>query len=1081
MRIYHNTRNIEYRYPFGALEVKDTAMLSVDVWDMECSVLCRIWIDGEGESILPMGETVSEGRRRFSVTIKRENPCIIWYSFVIKGTDEYGNERTWYLGAAEGAVSGEGVVYDHEPPSFQITVYRERKVPSWYKEGIVYQIFPDRFARGSDWKELFEKNISAHPNGPVRRIEEDWDKIPEYEKNEAGRVIAWDFYGGTLSGITEKLDYLKDLGITVLYLNPVFEAASNHRYDTGDYMRIDPLLGGDEAFAELISEADKRGISVILDGVFNHTGCDSIYFNKYGNYDSCGAYGNEDSPYRNWYVFNDTEAGYECWWGVDDLPNVNEEDPSYQEFIYKGEDSVIARYLKAGVKGFRLDVADELPDEFIAGIKETLVNTRPDGVLIGEVWEDASNKISYGKLRKYLQGYELDAPMNYPLLDTVHGFLRYEITARQACGNLLSLKENYPPEALYSCLNLMGSHDRPRIMTLMGGAPAEKDVPVNERRTLRLDDSQKGIAKGRIWLMSLLQMTLPGVPCIYYGDEAGMEGYADPYNRGAYPWGNEDPDLMTIYRNTITLRRMFPEFIKGGFEPFAVNDDVLGHTRRLEDSAVTVLVNRSRSESYEVRVPAYGKYAFEVVGGQELKREGDEVIIRLWPFGSAVIAFGNEEGCGRRPDPGCGVLCHLTSLPEDGIRDFIDFLHDSNMKYWQILPLNPTDEYGSPYAGTSAFAGNTDLLSKSEDELKADEKKCLEDSASYELFEQFIRDNDNWLLPYAAFRALKKRFDGALWKDWPDKYRTYSPGLIDDEEIKEDAHFFMYCQYAFEKWWKEIKEYANEKGVLIIGDMPMYVSYDSADVWAAPDLFTIDDTGSCSEVAGVPPDYFAEEGQLWGNPLYRWDRMKEDGYTWWIRRLARMFGLYDITRLDHFRGFESFWSVPAGKKAKEGKWLYGPGTDLFKKAYEKLGQLPVIAEDLGSITPGVRSLLYQTGFPGTDVLQFSDSDPMTGYRPVPGKIAYTGTHDNETLYGWCEKRYPDEEPAAAWKKLMNNFYASDADVKIVPIQDLIGLGNEARMNVPGKAEGNWSFKVPEGYKNCVDLEGLGFPDVPGIK
>ncbi|MGM9521814.1 MAG: 4-alpha-glucanotransferase [Oscillospiraceae bacterium] len=1068
MRAYHNSRVADYRTPYGALPLGDSVELSIDIWDEpEAQCTCRVWIDGKGEQLFPMEKRELSGHLRFKCTLTPEEPELIWYSFIIKTP-----EGEWRCGAKDGHTGGESVVKDWEPASFQITVYKPRKVPDWYKNGVVYQIFPDRFCRGEDWRELAEEALSEERSGPGHALCEDWYSTPCYEKDENGRVTRWDFYGGTLSGIKEKLGYLKGLGVTVIYLNPIFKASSNHRYDTGDYMKVDPMLGGDEAFEELVRAADEQGISIILDGVFNHTGCDSRYFNKYENYDSLGAWQSKRSPYRSWYRFDDSPAGYECWWGVDDLPNLEENDPRLRELIFAGKDSVVRHWLRKGAKGWRLDVADELPDDFIAGIKSAVTDVRPeDGLLLGEVWEDASNKISYGKLRRYLLGSELDSAMNYPLLDALHGFILGKLPAEALCETLESLKENYPPEAFYSSLNLMGSHDRPRIMTIMGGAPDAETLTEEERKSFRLSDGARGLAKGRIWLMTLIQMTMPGVPCIYYGDEAGLEGYADPYNRGAFPWGREDTDLTGIYRNAVSLRRLYPVFISGDFEPFYDGENVFGFFRDSEDGHAAVLVNRSISESRTVTIPARGGSAAELVGGIPVTIEDGKASLTLGPMGSAVILFLKKESLGAPMPKGAGVLCHITSVPNrDGpgnigkpAMEFVDFLASAGQKYWQILPVNPTDEHGSPYAGASAFAANISLLPEDEEQLR-------------ELFSQFVpeadyalfcAENSQWLVPYAAFTALRRKFGGKMWKDWPEKYRHYDPVLLQEPEIFCEAEFQKFCQFRFETMWKKLRAYAKEKGVMIIGDLPMYVSEDSADVWAQPELFTVDGDGHTTSCAGVPPDYFAKDGQHWGNPLYRWDVMKDNGYDWWMRRLQRVFSLYDYVRLDHFRGFESYWSIPAGERASKGAWLFGPGTELFEKARSRFGPLPVLAEDLGLITPAVRGLVASCGFPGTDVLQFYNGDPLSEYIPPEGKIAYSGTHDNQTLIGWCMERYPELDPAEAAQKLMDKVLESRAEVAILPLQDVLGLDDSARMNTPGTTGTNWTWQAKkEGFKDA---------------
>lgn len=1065
MKGYHNSREIEYRNPFGAINVGSTVYIRMDLWDNAgAKVSLRTWIDGAGEKLYEMEPEEKDEYVSFSVKITPDDVGIVWYSFLITRAD---NTTMWY-GTKENTTGGEGQLYFVNPPSFQLTVSRERKVPDWYKKGIAYQIFPDRFCRGEGFEERVEEALKMQKNGPAKRFVEDWDTPVSYEKTPEGRISTWDFYGGNLEGIKEKLPYLEDLGITVLYINPIFEAASNHRYDTGDYMKLDAMLGKEGDFEEFCKEAKKHGISVILDGVFSHTGCDSRYFNKYGNYDTLGAFQSEDSEYREWYRFGE-DGKYDCWWGVDDLPNVEEMTESYRKFIYENKDSVIRKWLRAGAKGWRLDVADELPDEFIKGIKESMISELGDeSVLLGEVWEDASNKISYGVLRKYLLGDELDAVMNYPFRDSAQRFVLGKIDAVSMYESMMSLYENYPRENFYSSLNLIGSHDRIRAITYMGEAPDATEMSDEEKRNFRLTDDKLGMAKGRMWMLALMQMTMPGVPCIYYGDEAGMQGYEDPYNRGTYPWGSEDKDLMTIYHNTIGLRKLFPIFTDGSFEPFYDGTEVFGYTRELDGEYAVVLFNNSKCNSNKVELPAYGGVASELISGRTLEYEEDKVIVSLYPSDAAIVYFGKEKPLGKKMEKGNGILCHITSLPNkngpgniyEPAYKFIDYLADMKQKYWQILPVNPTDAHGSPYAGASAFAGNISLLGKTVDELEKEFEDWKENGDEI-AYRAFVKENDDWLKPYAMYMAVKEKNENVALQHFPEGYRRYDEKMYNDKALKERAEFHMYCQYVFETAWHKVREYAADKGISIIGDMPMFVSADSADVWAEPKYFSVDEEGYIKEQAGVPPDYFAKDGQLWGNPVYNWEELEACGYDWWMRRLKRAFGLYDYVRLDHFRGFEAYWSVPERCTAVKGKWKYGPGRKLFEKAYSIFGPLPVLAEDLGLITPGVRGLVAGCGVLGTDVMQFSDYDPMDGYNPPEHKVVYSGTHDNQTLIGWCKDRYPDKEPEECAEKLLENLYECDADVKIVPLQDILGLDDEARMNVPGTTGKNWSWQAKE--------------------
>ena len=721
------------------------------------------------------------------------------------------------------------------------------------------------------------------------------------------------------------------------------------------------------------------------------------------------------------------------------------------------------KWLKAGAKGWRLDVADELPDDFIAGIKSAVVETLGDeGLLMGEVWEDASNKISYGQLRRYFLGDELDTVMNYPLRDALIGLLTYKMSAEEAAEQLMQLYENYPHEAFYSALNLIGSHDRARILTMLGDAPDGESMSPEQRRDYRLDEGKRALAKRRLWLAALVQMTMPGVPCIYYGDEAGMEGYSDPYNRAAYPWGREDNDIQSIYRNAIALRKQLDVFVDGDFKPFAVNGDVFGFIRSKGKKSAIVAINRSSYSAHEITIDVPEGDCRELLNGKTAVIKDGKLTHKLDPLGSAVFYFDNEGGMGCRLERGAGVICHITSLPNgkkpgnigESAKRFIDFLSSAGQKYWQILPLNPTDQYGSPYAGLSAFAWNTALIDTEKKTLTQLYKEFVADNE----FERFCKKNSYWLESYALFMALKEKNKNAAHQEWSEKYKAVKNGKADEKLLKR-ADFHKFCQYEFYRQWKELRAYAKSKGVKIIGDMPIYVSEDSADVWAFPQLFNLDKEARKTESAGVPPDYFAKEGQLWGNPTYNWEKLKADGFKWWVKRLKQAFDMFDYVRLDHFRGFEAYWAVPIGEKATKGRWVPGPGKELFKKAFEEFGALPIIAEDLGVITPGVKALIAGCGFPGMDVMQFFDTDPMEGYDPPKGKIAYTGTHDNQTLLGWCAEKYGDDKAKENAGALIEKLMKCSAEVTVMPLQDVIGLGDEARMNTPGVAVGNWKWQA----------------------
>ena len=1021
----------------------------------------RVWTDGRGEELLPMEGACEGDHVHYSVSYTPAQTGVVWYSFDLAASDG----ATWRYGAREGWTTGEGDFAYGNPPSFQLTVYVPRQTqPDWYKNGIVYQVFPDRFARGADWRERAEKALAAHREGPARVLVEDWDTPPAYKKSEDGDILEWDFYGGTLRGVREKLDYLADLGVTVIYLNPIFEAASNHRYDTADYLRIDPMLGDEEEFCALAREAAERGISIMLDGVFNHCGQDSRYFNRYGNYPEPGAWQGDESPYRDWFFFNE-DGTYDGWWGNPDLPDVNEKSPEYRELIC-GQDGVVRKWLRAGARGWRLDVADELSDGFIEDIKAAMVAERPDGALVGEVWEDASNKMAYGKLRQYFEGTELDGTMNYPLRTALLAFVRNQIGAPEMAARLEQLRENYPRDAFFSCLNLLGSHDRERLFTMLGDAPDPDTLSDEECAAFRLDEGHASLAMSRLWLTVLLQMTLPGVPCVYYGDERGMEGFRDPYNRAAFPWDGGRMDCATVFRNAIAVRKALPVLTTGDFEPFADGEDVFGFWRRGEDGeCVCVLANASLHDAHTVRVPMVGEAVSDVVSGTVPAVVDGCAEAFLWPLGTAVLHFHKQRRLQEPLEPGMGVLCHVTSLPNEGrpgtlgapARRFVDWLAECGQTYWQVLPVNPADGYGSPYAGLAAFAGNTCLLEKDPADVLA-ELKDADDDPDYRAF---LEKNKYWLTPYATFRAIKDLLGEGPWQEWPDAYARFSPGLARRVELADGVDRHRKLQYEFQREWDDLKAYANARGIKIVGDMPMYVSGDSADVWAERDIFELDERGYAQVQAGCPGDGFDPEGQLWGNPTYRWDVLAARGYDWWLARLERAVKTYDYVRLDHFIGFSSYYKIAKGKPAREGSFSFGPGLDLFRAAYQKLGPLPFIAEDLGVITPAVRALIAETGIPGMDIVQFSDGDVREGYEPKPGTVTFTGTHDNQTLLGFCQSRFglEGEEAAQMADRIAASGLGSKNDVAIMPLQDVLGLDDAARMNVPGVAEGNWSWQA----------------------
>ena len=595
MHLFHDSRSLSYRSPFGAVPTGTDITISLDVENFPSGkVYLRLWT--KKELLIPM-EPVSP--TRYSVTVTApQTPGLLWYYFALVSAEE-----TVYFGHDTDRLGSLGQITD-TPESWQITVYQPTTLPDWYKNSVVYQIFPERFHRGEDW--LRRQNDAAHPEhwvGNKRIVVQTWDDTPFYCKDDLGRVVRWPFFGGTLEGIREKLPYLKSMGVGAIYMNPIFRAASNHKYDTANYLEIDPGFGDEESFSKLCAEAKEHGIRIILDGVFSHTGDDSIYFNRYGNYPAPGAYGKEESPYDSWYRFGSQfPSGYECWWGVDALPDVEENDPAYQEFIC-GENGVIRKWLRLGASGWRLDVADELPDEFIEKIRIAGKQEKDDALLMGEVWEDATNKVSYGFLRKYLLGSELDCTMHYPFRVGAMNYLLGAASPAQFAREMDAIRENYPPSAFYGAMNLIGTHDTPRILTILGEAP--EDLTEIEKEYYRLPEEKRSLAMARLKLMDVLMFAFPGVPCIYYGDEAGMEGFADPFNRGTYPWGKEDKDLQTFVQKLSLLRKEYPILVDGAFQPFAVGDHVFALERRLDRQRLLCYVNRSDAPQ-EIFLPIDG-------------------------------------------------------------------------------------------------------------------------------------------------------------------------------------------------------------------------------------------------------------------------------------------------------------------------------------------------------------------------------------------------------------------------------------------------------------------------------------------
>ena len=465
-------------------------------------------------------------------------------------------------------------------PNIQISVSEfAHSEPKDVYGGVIYHVFVDRFCPGG--------------RVPLREgaiLDPDWEHgIPQFAPYNGAPLKNNKFFGGTLWGVLDKLAYLKGLGVTVLYLSPIFDSPSNHKYDTADYMTVDPMFGGEEALRALIEAGKRAGIRIILDGVFNHTGADSIYFDKYGRYGKGGACTSKDSPYYTWYDFQQYPDKYTCWWGIDILPRIHPDVPSCGEY-FVGREGVIRHYADMGILGFRLDVADELSDRFLTKIKAALSEEQPDSMLYGEVWEDASNKIAYDVRKKYFLGRELDGVMNYPVRE---GLIRYFLhgDCDALSYALHEVTEHAPARILHAQMNLLGTHDTERILTVLG-APSSDGRSNEELSRAIMTAQERAIGRTRLKMAYTVLATLPGVPSVYYGDEVGMEGYHDPFNRRPFPWGREDAELLRHYRKLGRLRRRHAAYRKGAFRVLALTKEQLLFVRLYKTHAYVTAVNR---------------------------------------------------------------------------------------------------------------------------------------------------------------------------------------------------------------------------------------------------------------------------------------------------------------------------------------------------------------------------------------------------------------------------------------------------------------------------------------------------------
>ena len=571
LEIFYNSRDTAYKSIFGAVQCATLIKFRIDV---RCDAPVKAAIIINHISHEMQIDSLTGDLSVFTLSLHSlHKPGLMYYHFEV--STPY---HTVYYGNDMDMLQGIGKKYDKKPLDYQITVYDKFNTPDWIKGRVMYQIFPDRF---------YKDNIKLSPYWN-RYFHENWYEDPYIEGDfKSGTMECSDFFGGNLDGIIKKLDYIKSLGVGVIYLNPIYLAYSNHRYDVADYMSVDDTLGEENDLRILCEEAKKRDIYIILDMVFSHTGSDSVYFNKNMTFGYQGAFNDKQSEYRSWYVFKKDNT-YESWWGIETLPNTIETNPSFMSHTL----SSLEKWMNLGIKGFRLDVADELPDEYIKALRSKIKSIDNQSVLIGEVWEDASNKSSYGKKREYLYGYELDSVMNYPYRDALINYTLGKIDAKTFCRKIEIIRENYPKQ-VYECLmNMLSTHDVSRILSVLGGKSDFENIPRNQQKNIYLNKEEYEIAVKRLNFIISLLICLPGVPTIYYADEAGSQGLKDPFNRRTYPWGKEDLRIFEIYKGLLK-ERSSNELLKYGTFSISEKEDKILIKREYGQKTNTFIFNNT--------------------------------------------------------------------------------------------------------------------------------------------------------------------------------------------------------------------------------------------------------------------------------------------------------------------------------------------------------------------------------------------------------------------------------------------------------------------------------------------------------
>lgn len=601
----YNPLSREFKSTIGAVEENENLILRILKSEFADRAYLQIRHDEDEYFYALKGQ--EDGKYfRFDVSLNKTG--IYFYYFEVLYHDngkQYVCPGKYYQGELKNEITS----------YFQLGVYeKDMQIPDLQGK-IIYQIFPDRFAFSDSIKKDVPKDRVIHKSLKDEPI---WEL-------QNGRMLNNDYYSGDLKGIEESIPYLKTLNVSIIYLNPIFESHTNHRYDTANYLKIDPLLGTKEDFISLCKTAHENDIKIILDGVFNHTGADSIYFNKFNRYDTVGAYQSTKSKYYSWFQFINWPDDYACWWGFKSLPDLNETNSDFIEYIC-GDNGVLETWLEAGADGFRLDVADELPDEFLQILRKKVKEVKKDAVIIGEVWEDASNKISYNQRKKYLWGKELDSVMNYPFRQAILDFIMKD-NVESAVHRINTIIDHYPKKIVDILMNLLGTHDTVRIATELTG----HTIDLNDRAKqvqVELSEDEIAISKRRLRLAFTMSFTLPGIPSIYYGDETPMFGYRDPFNRKPFEKPNEDNELYKHLKFLGRLRTEYSCFKSGKLSFISAADGVIAYSRKDENCEVVIILNRGDNDIVYRLQEKYRDY--NVIVGKKI--DDENIIVKAIDF-----------------------------------------------------------------------------------------------------------------------------------------------------------------------------------------------------------------------------------------------------------------------------------------------------------------------------------------------------------------------------------------------------------------------------------------------------------------